>query len=126
MNSCCDSEKIIKSVHIYRSYRQNRPGGLFFGTPGRLILWSLIVTVSLTNSISRYYLLFPKNSRGDVTRPRPLGLGSHLVNTNLIQPTVVQNMTTVASISQAAVVIYCANFANSSFSLFSDSLHHRD
>jgi len=25
--------KWLKSVHIYRSYRQNKPGGPFFGTP---------------------------------------------------------------------------------------------
>jgi len=27
-------KKLLKSVHIYRSYRQNKPGGSFFGTPG--------------------------------------------------------------------------------------------
>jgi len=28
-------KKLLKSLHIYRSYRQNKPGGpFFFGTPG--------------------------------------------------------------------------------------------
>ena len=27
-------KKQLKSVHIYRSYRQNKPGGAFFRTPG--------------------------------------------------------------------------------------------
>jgi len=27
-------KKLLKLVHIYWSYRRNKPGGPFFGTPG--------------------------------------------------------------------------------------------
>jgi len=31
-------KKLFKSVHIYRSYRQNKPGGPFFGPHGRKVV----------------------------------------------------------------------------------------
>ena len=32
-------KKLLKSVHIYRSYRQNKPGGPFFGPHGTVLLY---------------------------------------------------------------------------------------
>jgi len=37
-------KKLLKSVHIYQSYRQNKPGGPFFGTTGTV--WAYSVRVS--------------------------------------------------------------------------------
>jgi len=45
---------------------------------------------------SKYYQLFPKISRGHITVTMPTGVDSHLKSTNLIRPTCVKNLMTVA------------------------------
>jgi len=66
-----------------------------FDRPHIISYQSSIVTMSLSCTIFRYYHLFAKISRCHVTHP---GVGCHRKTTNLIQPTCVQNLTTVASV----------------------------
>jgi len=57
-------KKLFKSVHIYRSYRQNKPEGPFFGPHGiifpnydrNIVQWLLLYSECITDTPIFWYL----------------------------------------------------------------------